>query len=115
MNEWIGFDFDGTLCRLSDSQPVPSMVERVRQLRAQGVEVRILTARIASKYGLNHIESHSKRIKEWCLEHIGEVLPVTSEKDYGMVLLYDDRAIAVETDTGNLRGWYDKVGVGVGA
>ena len=111
MAEWIGFDFDGTLCRFSDQLPAPGMVERVKYFRDAGIEVRILTARIASKYPTEHREAHAKIIQDWCLKHIGEVLPVTSEKDYDMALLYDDRAIAVETDTGRLRGFHDMIGL----
>jgi hypothetical protein len=36
------------------------------------------------------------------LEHIGVELEVTATKDYAMTVLYDDRAIRVEADTGAL-------------
>lgn len=101
----MGFDFDGTVCRLTDGRPVDSIVEKIRRFRSQGVEVRICTARISSKQSQAHIFAHTKHIEEWCKTHIGEVLPITAEKDYDMVLLYDDRAVAVETDTGNCLGW----------
>jgi len=102
---WVGVDFDGTLCRLRDGLPVSSMVNKIRYFRKKGVEVRICTARVASKYPEEHREQHRLHIERWCTEHVGEILPVTSEKDYEMVLLYDDRAVAVETDTGACKGW----------
>jgi len=42
----------------------------------------------------------SNRIEEWCRQHIGQVLEVTNVKDFGMIELWDDRAIQVESNTG---------------
>jgi hypothetical protein len=39
-------------------------------------------------------------IAEWCRKHLGYVLPITNVKDYGMVELWDDRAVQVEMNTG---------------
>lgn len=39
-------------------------------------------------------------IQAWTLEHFGVKLPVTNAKDFGMVELWDDRAIQVEFNTG---------------
>lgn len=110
---WVGFDFDGTLRRLSDGLPVPGMVERVRDFLDQRIPVRIVTARVARKYDPKHITDTIAYIEEWCRTYIGVVLPVTSEKDYDMIVLYDDRAIAVKTDTGELKGWMTGENVGV--
>ena len=113
MAEWVGVDFDGTLCTLPGMQPVPDMVERIRQFRAQGVEVRICTARVNPKHGNDHNSYHTKLIQSWCEQYLGERLPVVACKDYDMVVLYDDRAIAVKTNTGECRGWYDTLEVGI--
>ena len=50
---------------------------------------------------------HPKRLRDtlppiqaWCLEHVGEVLPVTPAKDYDRVELWDDRAVQVIPNTG---------------
>lgn len=43
-------------------------------------------------------------IERWCLEHIGIVLPVTNVKDYGMIELWDDRAVQVIPNTGEPAG-----------
>lgn len=110
---WVGFDFDGTVSRLSDGLPVSSIVEKIKHFRSQGVEVRICTARISSKQTPEHIVNHTKYIQDWCKVYIGEVLPVTAEKDYEMVILYDDRAIAVKTDAGECLGWNQTVEVTV--
>ena len=98
---WIGVDLDGTLAEYHGWQgpehigePVPSMVERVKQWLSEGREVRIFTARAADgAYSHEYIE-------KWCEEHIGQKLPVTCMKDYGMIELWDDRAVAVVPNTG---------------
>lgn len=70
------------------------MLERVKEWLAAGIEVRIFTARIS--------ESESARpwINAWCEKHLGVVLTVTCKKDYGMVELWDDRAVQVVPNTG---------------
>lgn len=109
---WIGVDLDGTLARYDGWQgiehigePVPAMVERVKAWLDQGIEVRIMTARV---YGFGPdvrdamlAEDH---IKRWCVEHIGRELPVTCVKDYGMIQLWDDRCVQVEANTGRVLG-----------
>jgi hypothetical protein len=45
-----------------------------------------------------------RAIQDWCVTHVGEVLPVTNVKDYSMVVLWDDRAIGVEINTGKPKG-----------
>lgn len=104
---WIGVDLDGTLARHEPDwhdwsvigDPIPAMVERVKRWIAEGIEVRILTARVARvcpDRGLCY-----NAITEWCREYIGQALIVTSEKDPGMIELWDDRAVSVEVNTGN--------------
>ena len=105
-NGWIGVDLDGTLVKYDSEafspthvgEPVPLMVERVKGWLADGIEVRIFTARVAST-SFNREEARSA-IKKWCLEHIGVELDVTAEKDYGMIELWDDRCVQVEENTG---------------
>lgn len=100
---WIGVDLDGTLAKYGEWQgpdhigaPVPLMVERVKGWLAEGVDVRVFTARVAfDKDG-----SVAKVIKEWCIAHIGQELAVTNAKDYGMVELWDDRCVQVVPNTG---------------
>jgi hypothetical protein len=109
MSGWIGVDLDGTLATYGGWQgpdhigePVPAMVERVQEWIAEGRDVRIFTARVwCSESGDPWPAEHARRaIEDWCLRHIGRVLPITCQKDYGMIELWDDRAVQVEINTG---------------
>lgn len=104
MDEWIAVDLDGTLARYVEwkgieyiGEPIPLMVERVKQWINEGKTVKILTAR-ASHNDLEAI----KYIEKWCEKYIGKILPVTSEKDYHMLELWDDRCKQVIPNTGIL-------------
>lgn len=126
---WIGVDLDGTAAQyegwvdhLHIGQPVEIMVNRIREWIAQGLEVRIFTARVYPinmcidsydfKYPVEFLMDENYRrsiesvraIQDWCIEHVGHLLPVTNVKDYGMVVLWDDRAIGVEINTGKAKG-----------
>jgi hypothetical protein len=110
MNSWIGVDFDGTLAENHGEGtdqvgvPIPGMVERVKQWLARGIEVKIFTARVS------HGDFSDKTVRvidTWCLQHIGQVLPITNEKDWGCIRIYDDRAVAVEFNTGRILGGND--------
>lgn len=111
---WIGFDLDGTLAEYKSwvssthiGPPIAPMVARLKAYRAQGWECRILTARASMAHpGATHedVQANLKAIREWCLEHLGEVLKVTCMKDYAMVRLYDDLAVGVIKNTGRLVG-----------
>lgn len=104
MSGWIGVDLDGTLAEYHGwndgviGPPIPLMLERVRTWLSQGIEVRIVTARVA------HPNQHGEKekIQAWCLEHLGVKLTVTSHKDFQMIELWDDRAIRVEKNTGRV-------------
>lgn len=122
MSGWIGVDLDGTLAEYHGwegaeqiGKPVPAMVERVKNWLEEGREVRIFTARVdggetALALGnplgadFRDIAKVREAIERWCLEHIGQVLPITNVKDYGMVTLFDDRCIQVEPNTGRIIG-----------
>jgi hypothetical protein len=105
---WVGFDLDGTLA-LDDrpsgffdpthiGDPVPKMAALVRDYLAQGIQVRIVTARACNPDDIPTVE-------QWLIRHFGQKLRVTNQKDYEMWLLYDDRAVAVEKNTGNTKAW----------
>ena len=103
MSGWIGVDLDGTLAEygtwqgpLHIGKPVPAMLERVKGWIEEGQEVRIFTARVAhdDSGGCQH------EIERWCEQHLGQVLPVTCRKDYGMIELWDDRCVQVIANTG---------------
>lgn len=126
MNGWIGVDFDGTLATYDGwkgaghcGEPISAMVFRVKKWLAEGREVRIFTARAfcpglpADRRDPEYAEARRRRgeaveamraIKAWCREHLGVELPITCVKDYGMIELWDDRAVQVEANTGELIG-----------
>ena len=100
---WIGVDLDGTLAEYHGwvdeehiGPPVPQMLSIVQDLLDRGWTVKVFTARAGA--GPNAIAA----IQAWCIQHIGQVLPVTATKDFKMVLLFDDRAVSVEKNTGKL-------------
>lgn len=104
MDGWIGVDLDGTLAEYDGWQgiehigpPIPAMVERVKRWREEGREVRVFTARVSR--GEQAIRAR-RVVHQWLWAHLGEALPVTCMKDFGMVELWDDRAVAVELNTG---------------
>lgn len=118
MNGWIGVDLDGTLAHYEKfegpeiiGKPVPIMLNRVRAWLNEGRDVRIFTARVwpigttfalseDNAFRLREAQLAYKTIKDWCLEHLGQELPITCTKDYGMIELWDDRAVQVRTNTG---------------
>jgi len=106
---WYGFDLDGTLAKYISGdgvegigEPVQAMVDLAKELIAEGKEVRILTARIGGRCSPEVRDYQVKMIGDWTEEHIGQRLAVTCEKDPGMIALYDDRAIQVVANTGEL-------------
>ena len=102
---WIGVDLDGTLAEYHEwegpeniGKPIPLMVDRVKCWIEVGQPVRIMTARVHPK-NPNGVESRVA-IRKWCMEVFGTDIPVTHEKDYAMIELWDDRAIQVIPNTG---------------
>jgi len=107
---WVGVDLDKTLAVYDTfvsethiGEPIPEMVERVQKMLMAGTIVKIFTARVSEPDPTKRLETIAA-IEAWCLQHIGRVLPVTCMKDYGMVMLFDDRARQVEENTGRIIG-----------
>lgn len=112
---WYGVDLDGTLAHYTNwrpdgsiGAPIPAMVARVQAWLAQGIDVRIVTARAALPAMPGEIPrfdlAQYARIQAWCEQHIGKRLPIQWWKDYSMIVLYDDRARQVELNTGRVIG-----------
>jgi hypothetical protein len=102
---WIGFDLDGCIARYDGwkgrehiGEPIPHMIELVKTYLDEGYEVRIFTARAIDPEAIPYVQ-------EWTLKHIGQTLRVTNQKDYDLYMFYDDRAVAVEYNTGNLKSF----------
>lgn len=99
---WIGVDLDGCLAHYDGwrgaeniGDPVPAMFDRVKAWLAEGREVRIVTARAG-------LPEQVPYIKAWLVKYFGRELPITDRKDFGMYILYDDRCVQVEKNTGRL-------------
>ena len=102
MAGWIGVDLDGTLAQYGGwveperiGQPIAPMVARLKEWLGQGIEVRIFTAR-----AWRADEADIAAIQDWSEKHIGIRLDVTCTKDYGMIELWDDRAVRVRVNDG---------------
>ncbi len=109
---WIGVDLDGTLAyyegwksELEIGSPIEPMVERVKRWLARGHRVKIFTARVWNGGDMpRDIAPIVAAIQDWTEQHIGQRLEVTCVKDYEMLELWDDRAVQVEPNTGQLIG-----------
>lgn len=110
---WYGFDFDATMAEYEHwrgaghaGAPIPKMIERVKSYIKQGRDVRIFTAR--AYYPPNDMVRQNETlvskavIEKFCLENFGKVLPITCVKDMSMIALFDDRAVQVIPNTGEL-------------
>ncbi len=110
MNDgWIGFDLDGTLAEYNGWQgngvigkPISSMVSLLLGYVTNSREVRIFTARVSSMNPYK--ERERTAIEAWCIENLGMIIPITAEKDFEMIDLYDDRCHHVEINTGRILG-----------
>lgn len=128
---WVGVGFDRVLVQYEHwrggqhiGEPIPEMVELVRGLLQNGVDVRIVTSRI---HPLVHVSGSSPgnfatvqavtpdasckeatenaaRIRQWCMEVFGQTLPITTQINPSMRTFYSDKAIQVESNTGVLVG-----------
>ncbi|MEA2061014.1 MAG: hypothetical protein U9P10_11000 [Thermodesulfobacteriota bacterium] len=99
---WTGMDLDGTLARDDTlvslekiGKPVPKMVARLKTLMESGVKVKIFTARASDNEQIS-------LIKDWLEKNNLPNLEITNVKDYDMVRLYDDRAVQVIANTGEI-------------
>jgi hypothetical protein len=104
---WIGVDLDGTLAHYDDfkgiahiGEPIKPMVDRVKAWLVEGMTVKIFTARVSTTKDDRDPEEARKHIQDWCEKHIGQRLEVTNVKDFGLIELWDDRAVQVRRNIG---------------
>lgn len=104
---WIGVDLDGTLAEYLGWQgmghigePIAPMVERVKAWLAEGKDVRIFTARVCSSQSQEDLDVFLREYTRWCFQVFGRQLPVTSEKDWKMIKLWDDRCVQIMPNIG---------------
>jgi hypothetical protein len=107
---WIGVDLDGTLAEWNDQTssfcigpPVPAMVDRVKKWIDAGRLVKIVTARVGVNDGVD-VAVQREAIRTWLNAHLGRAyanqIEITSQKDLGMLALWDDLAVTVEVNSG---------------
>ena len=98
------------------------MVLLVQRWLREGREVRIFTTRVfpitevfqpgmpephvPAEAGERYFQAlaAARAIQTWCRKHLGQALPITCVRDYSMIELYDDRAVQVRPNTGELVG-----------
>lgn len=107
---WIAVDLDGTLAHYDHwagetviGEPIPSMVEKVKEALSQGLKVKVFTARMAIEEKGVARPSHGpiqKAIRAWTKRHIGVELEATATKDYNTLEIWDDRARQVIPNEG---------------
>lgn len=105
---WEGFDLDGTLAKddgWKGKEHIGEPIEKTRKLiekkLEQGKKVKIFTARASDPKTIPYI-------KDWLKQNNIPLLEITNKKDPGIVNIYDDRAVQVRKNTGNLvKGFSD--------
>ena len=105
-NSYIGVDLDGTVAFYDTfkspdhiGDPIPAMVDKIKEKLKEGTNIKILTARVSPTTSEDP-EAARKLIQSWCEKHIGQSLDVTCEKDSNLIELWDDRARQVVKNTG---------------
>lgn len=110
---WVAFDLDGTLAMTHPDgwqgvehigAPIAPMIKRIQSYIKAGKQVKIYTARVALVSETVELSYIEKIIGQWCLEHIGQILPITNVKDMFMEYCYDDRCRQVVENTGIVVG-----------
>jgi len=110
-NRLIFVDFDETLAEYDHwrgpdvtGEPIPEMVEKVKQAMANGDKIVIFSARVNPGDG-NYEDSLSATrsllaIAQWCQQIFGMLLPITHEKSRHVDEIWDDRARQVLPNAG---------------
>lgn len=101
----IAFDLDGTLAKYTGWRgmqhigiPIKKMVDKAMAYHNVGKKVVIFTARVSVD------RTNEKFIKKWLADNKLPLWQITAIKSMKFVKIYDDRAIAVETNTGRILG-----------
>lgn len=102
--EVIAFDLDGTLAKYDNwkglnhiGEPIIPIINKLKKYLANNEKCCIFTARATS-------EKNKEPIKKWLIKNIGREIPITNIKNTNIKKFYDDRAIAVEKNTGKILG-----------
>lgn len=107
---WIGVDLDGTLAHYDGwrgashiGEPVPAMLQRVREWVQSGAQVVIVTARVNpgdTDESRAAAQQARDAITAWTAKWVGRPLLATCSKSYGMLQLWDYRAVGVVRNEG---------------
>lgn len=104
--EVIAFDLDGTLAKYTGWQgmqhigePIKKMVDKAMAYHNVGKKVVIFTARVSVDRTANE-----KLIKKWLVDNKLPPWQITAIKSMKFAKIYDDRAVAVEINTGRILG-----------
>ena len=113
---WVAFDFDGTLAEfhgwggpITQACPIAPAVALAKQHLDYGDHVVIFTARVVPviPFSVENQRQNAEdvlQIQQWCLHHLGQALFVTAQKDYRISIYYDDRAVQMKLNTGEILG-----------
>ena len=112
--KWKAVDFDGTLLTNDGpnpkdpheirGEPIEKMVATVKEWIAKGHSVCLFTARVGPTHDGRDYAVVRNKLKEWCLEHLGAVIPITCIKSRNIRAIYDDRAFRVTRNKGIIQG-----------
>ena len=107
---WHGYDLDGTIAFYDKwrghnhiGRPIANMVDHIKRDVANGIRVKIFTARVSeSSLRLDGCTMGEalKPIETWCRKHLGFVPEITCENDCFCVKYYDDSAVPVFHNAG---------------
>jgi hypothetical protein len=102
-----GVDLDCTLATYEEfvapdviGEPIPLMVERVRQWLENGDRVDVFTARAHPSHGPEQVEKETRVIKKWFYDVFGVEPIVTCQKDPQWEDIWDDKTVQVIPNTG---------------
>lgn len=97
MPKIIAVDLDGTLAKTTSDgsigDPIKAMVDRIKDWHDAGREVVIFTARS---------ETEHRKIDRWLQQNGLPMLNVTNIKSPEFAEIWDNRAVRVEKDTGEI-------------
>jgi hypothetical protein len=101
---WIGVELDGTLAHFDEwkgpehiGEPIPVMLQRVKQWLMAGIQVKLFTARAIDPDCIISI-------RDWLKRHGLDAMDITHQKDFSMAQFWDDRAIHVISNSGQAAG-----------
>lgn len=108
----IYVDLDGTLAHYDKwrgpahiGEPVLAMAKRVEAWIDKGLQVKIFTARVwsdGSPERDNEAQVAFASIKAWVRKHFGTELYITCIKAPDAIEIWDDRAVSVKRNTGEV-------------